>query len=236
LEMAAQAHLEKRIYLEKLLAQGEQGPLALLARRRQGSALLKLNRTLHWLAPLGLNEMVRIITGQNLYESDESFEFGRQICQHLLSETARLSSKHKVRFLLAHLDNTDTARRLARLDLRYFAREIAEQLPTQADELSYTAGVNLPTLATLSPLVRVRMEAILQNNLHRAVTTWRVPATPPPFPDEVKIWLKAALSENLNQGLRFQLNFAYCLDCHSALRGRPGNCSVCHSLRVQQYA
>ncbi len=238
LDIAAQAHLEKRIYLEKLLAQGEHGPLALLARRRHGSALLKLNRALHWLCPIGLNEMTRATVGKNLYDDEPALEFGKQICQYLAKETIRLSAKHKVNFLLAHLNNIESARRFARLDLRHYGEAAAQYLPPvgDSDELSYTLGIGLPHSAALPPAPRIKLEAALQADLfHQAATTWRVSANPPPYPDESKEWLKAALAEPGQAGLNIQLHFALCLDCHSVLRGAPSNCSVCQSALIRQY-
>lgn len=238
LDTAAQAHLEKRIYLEKLLAQGEHGPLALLARRRQGSALLKLNRTLHWICPVGLDEMVLATLGQHLYESDEALEFSKQVCQHLAHETERLSAKHKVQFLLAHLNSSDIARRMARLDLRDYPEAAAESLPpaTDSETVCYTPGLGLPVIAKLPPGRRVQIEAMLQAySAHRAASVWRVSANPPPFPEESKEWLTASMREAGSAGLRPCLNFSFCLECQSALRGTPTSCSACQSTLVRHY-
>src|SRR5262249_47322315 len=59
METAAQAHLEKRVFLEKLLALGERGPLAALTTRASGSPFLRLNWTTHAINPVGLNELCR---------------------------------------------------------------------------------------------------------------------------------------------------------------------------------
>jgi ribonucleoside-triphosphate reductase len=238
LDLAAQAHLEKRIYVEKLLAQGENGPLALLARRHQGSALLKLNRTAYWICPVGLNEMVQATLGQYLHESDEALKFGEHVCRYLSGETERLSAKHKVHFLLAQLKNQETARRFAYLDMRHFPEAVADsfQSPAFSEETGYTLGAGLPSGAVLSPAERISKEASLQaDSFHGAATTWRVPASPFPFAEEAREWLVATMNEPLSPGLRFHLDFAVCLDCQSALRGHPPSCPVCHSTRVQQY-
>jgi len=43
-EMAVKAHLEKKLFIEKLLSLGEKGPLALLAMDRDGSPYLRMHR------------------------------------------------------------------------------------------------------------------------------------------------------------------------------------------------
>jgi ribonucleoside-triphosphate reductase (formate) len=238
LDMAAQAHLEKRIYLEKLLAQGDNGPLALLARRHHGSALLKLNRTAYWLCPVGLNEMVLATLGQRLNESEEALKFGEHVCRHLAGETERLSAKHKVHFLLAKLGSPETGRRFAHLDMHYFPEAAVESFSAliSSEDFGYTPGAGLPPSIDLSPAKRISIEAsLLADSFHMAATTWRVPANPYPFAEEAREWIVAAMNEPLSPGLRFHLSFSVCLDCRSALRGHPENCSACQSSRIQQY-
>jgi ribonucleoside-triphosphate reductase (formate) len=237
LEKAAQAHLEKRIYLEKLLARGEQGPLALLSRHHSGSGLLKLNRTIYWICPVGLDEMARIALGRHLHQDEETLKFGEYVCRHLAGEVERLSALHKVHFLLAHFDGGASPGRFARLDRRYFPEAISKIMPEQeASEPSYTPGASLPSSAVLTLDRRINIEAALHaDSFHAAVTSWKVPANPLPYTEEAREWLLAGMNEPLSQGLRFHLDFAVCLDCRSALRGRPDSCPLCQSARVQQY-
>lgn len=235
LEKAAQAHLEQRIYLEKLLAQGKQGPLAVLARRRQSAALLKLNRSLHWISPIGLNEMTYLTLGHHLHENEEASEFGKQVSQYLAQEVKRLSAKHKVNFVLAQFDNAETAHRFARLDLRHFTESVTESFPelNYIQESGYTPALNLLATAKLSPTNRLTQESSLQMNLlHQSSTIWHIPSLPP-LPEDCKQWLLMALKNGAS--LMVELHFALCLECHSTLRGRPESCTFCHSKMIRQY-
>src|SRR6185295_1985343 len=101
METAAQAHLEKRVFLEKLLALGERGPLAALTTRASGAPFLKLNWATHAINPVGLNELCRAALQSDLHDSEESLGFALKVLTHLKREAERLSNKHKVRFLLS---------------------------------------------------------------------------------------------------------------------------------------
>jgi ribonucleoside-triphosphate reductase (formate) len=101
LELAAQASLEKRVFLEKLLARGESGVLAMLAMRPNNEPFLRLNWTAHALCPLGLSALANIVSGAPVETSPLAQEFAARVIAHLNLEAERLSVKHKVRFILA---------------------------------------------------------------------------------------------------------------------------------------
>lgn len=165
LEVAAQASLEKRIFLEKLLARGEEGSLALLAMRPAEEAFLSLSWSSHAICPLGLAEMVQIVTGESLAASLDAQELALQIVGHLRDEIDRLSTTHKVRFILAEARDTIATRRLAQLDRRKFGLTgltgegafvpVLDPLPER-----YTPGVKLPA-GGLEPGQRLRIEGLL---------------------------------------------------------------------------
>lgn len=170
LELAAQASLEKRIFLEKLLARGEQGSLALLAMRPAQEAFLSLSWSSHAICPLGLAEMVQIVTGEPLADSFEAQQLALQVVRHLHDEVERLSLTHKVRFILAESRDPIAARRLALLDQRKFGLQVEPDSPQTTGLVSaggvslterYTPGVRLPAGCSLDLWSRLRIEGLL---------------------------------------------------------------------------
>ncbi|MFZ4627404.1 MAG: anaerobic ribonucleoside-triphosphate reductase [Blastocatellia bacterium] len=166
LELAAQASLEKRIFLEKLLARGESGALALLALRPEKEPFLPLSWTAHALCPVGLAEMIRYATGQEMAESVDGQELAWQVLHHLQTEAERLSNHHKVRFLLAESSDESTPARLASLDRERFAAAFSTMEASRAEgaPLAYTPAIKLPRTVEIAPLTRLRLEGMLQRN------------------------------------------------------------------------
>src|SRR5215471_18242675 len=182
MEIAAQAHLEKRVFLEKLLALGEKGPLAALATKPGGAPFLKMNWTTHSIGLVGLNELCRAVLKADLHHSEETMQFALKVLTHLKREAKRLSSKHRVRFLLSGQSTEVIAPRLARLDLRFFGTTAAEVVcgSPGADAAYYTDGVRLPSASDVAVLDRVRTEGVFHELGFASIATeiWMGAVTP----------------------------------------------------------
>ena len=83
MELAQKAHIQKRDFIEKLLSQGENGPLALLSMNKDGQPYLRMHRVSYLIGMVGLNELVKIHTGEELHESDEAYRFGLKVIAHM---------------------------------------------------------------------------------------------------------------------------------------------------------
>ena len=113
------AHLEKKRFIEKLLALGEKGPLSLLAMNRDGSPYLRMHRASFLIGMVGLNELVQIHTGEEMHQSRNAFKFGLKVIAHMKLSIDRLAERHGMRFVLEQTPAESTAYRFAKLDLKY---------------------------------------------------------------------------------------------------------------------
>jgi ribonucleoside-triphosphate reductase len=238
MEIAAQAHLEKRVFLEKLLALGEKGPLAALTTRAEGSPFLKLSWSTHSIGVIGLNELCRAVLKEDVHHSEETMEFALKVLTHLKNEADRLSNKHKVRFLLSGQANEVAASRLARLDLRFFGPIAAQVVCGDADSDAayYTDGVRLPATAEVAVLDRVRTEGLF----HRAGFTnigteiWMGEVTS--SADDLGRLISQAFYQSSCAALVFCPEFTVCMDCGRQARGLHARCPFCESDRVDGLA
>jgi anaerobic ribonucleoside-triphosphate reductase len=238
MEMAAQAHLEKRVFLEKLLALGEKGPLGALATRPGGTAFLKMNWTTHSIGVVGLNELCRVVLKADLHHSEETMQFALKVLTHLQREAERLSSKHKARFLLSGRSNEVTAARLARLDLRFFGPMAAEVVcgDSTRDAAYYTDGVRLPAASDISVLDRVRTEGVFHDLGFTDIATevWMGAVTP--GADDLGRLVSQAFYQSSCAGLVFCPEFTSCCDCGRHSSGLHSRCGHCGSDRVDWLA
>lgn len=239
MELVAQAHLEKRIFLEKLMALGEGGPLALLARRHPEMTFLKLAWTTHLICPFGLDEVVWLFTGQHVHESDQAVEMALRITAHMVHEAERLSAKHKVRLIVA--DSTDelAAHRLARLDMRSpFAPRAADVVSGDSErgDVYYSRPFKVLPRAPVRAFERVRIEGLLQElGIFGAITPiWLSEKATAPEP------LAALISRGFFQthsaGILPAPEFTLCLDCGRCMRGLHRQCPHCQSVRLDGLA
>ncbi|HWX41604.1 MAG TPA: anaerobic ribonucleoside-triphosphate reductase [Blastocatellia bacterium] len=238
MEITAQAHLEKRVFLEKLLALGEKGPLAALTTRAAGAPFLKLSWSTHSIGVIGLNELCRAVLKEDLQHSEETMEFALKVLTHLKNEADRLSNKHKVRFLLSGQSNEIAASRLARLDLRFFG-PIAAQVVCgnpDSDAVYYTDGVRLPAAADVAVLDRVRTEGVFHKAGFTNIATeiWMGEVTP--SADDLGRLISQAFYQSSSAGLAFCPEFTVCMDCGRQAGGLHARCPHCESEQVDGLA
>ena len=114
MELAAQAHKQKKEFLEKLLNHGKSGPLALLTMDPDGVPYLRMHRVTFLMGMVGLNEMVKAHIGQELHETPEAMKFGLKTIAHMNLMTERLAEKYGMRFVLEQTPAESTAYRFAK--------------------------------------------------------------------------------------------------------------------------
>jgi ribonucleoside-triphosphate reductase len=238
METAAQAHLEKRVFLEKLLALRDKGPLAALTARGGDAPLLKLSWGTHAISLVGLNELCRTVLQADLRGSETTNDFALKVLSHLKHEAQRLSSKHKVRFLLSGECAEVTAHRLARLDLRFFGQIAADAASGEpaSDAPYYTEGVRLPAASGVSVAERIRAEGVFHGfGFRQATTTVWMGESVPPVEDFERLISDAFLGSSCS-GLIFCPEFTQCSYCGATARGRRSQCTSCGSERVDGVA
>jgi ribonucleoside-triphosphate reductase len=238
LELAAQASLEKRVFLEKLLARGESGALAMLAMRPGQEIFLPLSWTAHAICPVGLAELAQIATGGPLDLSQAAQDFGASVIAHLNAEAERLSVKHKVRFTLAESRDATAPHRLARSDLKFANNPGGAIGPggESAADIFYTNSVKLPVKSGVGAFDRVRIESELQGGMIRNAVTdlWLGAALP--ATEKLVDLISQAFHKTQASALAFSPDFTVCDVCHVVLRGLLSNCPQCGSMRVDGLA
>lgn len=238
LELAAQASLEKRIFLEKLLARGEAGALGMLALRPDKEPFLSLNWTAHAICPVGLAELVQTMSGTALDQSVTAQDFAARVVAHLNTEAARLSAKHKVRFVLAESRDLNAPHRLARLDAERYGTDATRvaQSSHDADEVFYTNSVKLPVASSASPVEKARLEGALQTGTLWGATTdlwWGVSLQQP---EQIADLIARVFHQTQAAALACSPEFTICNACQALTRGLRPTCLQCGATRVDGLA
>jgi ribonucleoside-triphosphate reductase (formate) len=246
LELAAQASLEKRVFLEKLLARGESGALAMLAMRPDKEPFLPLTWTAHAISPVGFSELIHTVIGTSLDSTSdaqgEATDFAARVVEHLRLEIDRLSAKHKVRFLLGESHDWSGRHRMARLDLRQFGAPLVafargeEGIIPDENEIFYTNAMKLPDNTSLDDFEKLRLEGELQAGVIRNATTdlWLGAEAPPA--EKIAMLIAHGLRQTSVQALTFSPEFSICNVCHTFARGHQTACPSCGSYRLDGLA
>ncbi|MEP7338736.1 MAG: anaerobic ribonucleoside-triphosphate reductase, partial [Acidobacteriota bacterium] len=242
LELASQASLEKRVFLEKLLARGEAGALAMLAMRPDKEPFLPLSWTSHAICPVGLAELTQFVTGESMDSSLQAQEFAANVITHLNAEIERLSAKHKVRFLLAESRDLMAPHRLALLDAQRFGAEIVGKSlkrsagPDSDEEIFYTNSAKLPAASAVSASDKLRIEGALQGKLVWGATSDIWLGQMLPQPDELSSFISQAFHQTNISAITFSPEFTVCAVCRTVARGLHEECPQCGAAQVDGLA
>ncbi len=235
MELAARAHIEKKRFIEKLLATGERGPLALLTMNKDGAPYLKMNRASFLMGMVGLNELVQYHTGEEIHESKETFKFALKVIAHMNLVAKKLSQKHQMKFVLEQTPAESTAYRFAKLDMEHFYTEARLVVKGNAarNEVYYTNSTYLPVSAPINPIERVRKEGLFHPLVEAGALTHIWLGEKQPSKESLANFVLKTFRHTTNDQIAFSPEFTNCTDCGQTARGLQNTCAYCGSSRVE---
>jgi ribonucleoside-triphosphate reductase (formate) len=232
--LAVKAHKEKRVFLERLLALGEDGPLSLLTMNRDGSPYLRFNLASHLIGMVGLNEMVQVHTGEELHESKKALKFGLKVIAHMNLLSDKMKRQEGIRLLLEQTPAESTSYRFARLDLRYFSplsgRVVKGDIAT--GEVYYTNSTHVNVKVPMNPIERVTNEGIFHPLIEAGSISHVWLGESQPSKEALADFVVKTFRFTTNDQIAFSPEFTTCNKCHRTGRGLHDTCSYCGSQDV----
>jgi ribonucleoside-triphosphate reductase len=235
LEIAAQAHREKRKFIEQLLKEGAGGPLSLLATKRDGETYLRLRRVTHLVGILGLNEMVEFHTGRQLHETPEALKLGLKIISFMKLKCQELSEKYDLHYVLEQTPAESTAYRFARLDLEHFPEQtkkvIKGHLATK--EIYYTNSTYFNVSVPMNPVDRVKLEGLFHPLIDAGALTHVWLGESRPSAESIANFVIKTFKQTDNGQIAFSPEFTACAECGKTARGLNDKCVYCGSTEIE---
>ena len=232
---AVQAHLEKRTFLERLLALGENGPLALLSMNRDGAPYLRMHRVTNLIGMVGLNEMVQIHKGQQLHESDEAIKIGLKVIAYMKLLADKMSQKYNMRFVLEQTPAESTAYRFAKLDLREFSPRSGHVVKGDISrgEVYYSNSTYLNVGNVMNPIDRVFKEGLFHPLIEAGALTHIWLGESRPSKESLANFVMKVFRNTENEQIAFSPEFTTCTDCGRTARGLNETCVYCGSRHTE---
>jgi len=234
IETAVKAHLEKKLFIEKLLSLGEKGPLSLLAMERDGTPYLRMHRASFLIGMVGLNELVQIHTGQQMHQSKMAFKFGLKVIAHMKLLVEKFGERYRMHFVLEQTPAESTAYRFAKLDLKYHSPKSGHIVKGDISrgEVYYTNSTHLNSSAVLNPIERVRQEGLFHPLIEAGALThlWLGEARPSKV--SLANFVMKTFQLTQNDQIAFSPEFTTCNACNRTSRGLRNACAFCGSADV----
>jgi len=234
-ELAVRAHLRKKTFIERLLEQGEKGPLALLGMNRDGEAYLRLRRASYLIGMVGLNEMVQYHTGCELHETDEAIRFGLEVIAYMKTLADKFRAKHGMNFVLEQTPAESTAYRFAKLDVERYPDQAVKVVKgdLSRNEIYYTNSTLFNIGADVNPIERVKLEGLFHPLIEAGAITHIWLGEKRPSAESLANFVEKTFRWTQNDQVAFSPEFTTCRTCGRTARGLRETCLYCQSTDVE---
>jgi ribonucleoside-triphosphate reductase len=235
ISLAAQAHIQKKEFIQRLLALGETGPLALLTMDRDGEPYLRMHRVTYLIGMVGLNEMVQYHTGDELHATEDAIKFGLKVIAHMNLVSARLGKKHNMRYVLEQTPAESTAYRFAKLDMKLFpeAQKVVKG-NLGVDEIYYTNSTLFNVGSAVDPIERVKREGLFHPLIEAGSLTHVWLGESRPSAESMANFVIKTFRMTQNDQVAFSPELTTCVACGRTARGLHDLCQYCNSDQVEQ--
>ncbi|MFC1835291.1 anaerobic ribonucleoside-triphosphate reductase [Thermodesulfobacteriota bacterium] len=233
--IAAEAHCQKKQFIERLLALGESGPLAMLTMDQDGEGYLRMHRVTYLIGMLGLNEMVHYHTGEQLHDTEESVKFGLKVIAHMNLVAKRLGKKHAMRYVLEQTPAESTAYRFAKLDMRMYpeAQKVVKG-NLNRDEIYYTNSTLFNVSSEVDAIDRVKKEGLFHPLIEAGALTHIWLGETRPSAESLANFVIKTFRMTQNDQIAFSPELTTCVSCGRTSRGLQDACVYCNSELVEQ--
>ncbi|NQT28947.1 MAG: anaerobic ribonucleoside-triphosphate reductase [Candidatus Saganbacteria bacterium] len=235
LELTAQAHIQKRQFIEELLSEGTNGPLAMLAMKRDGTPYLRMFRVSFLVGILGLNELVQAHKGKELHEGSDALKFGLKVISFMKLKCDELSKSYKMHFVLEQTPAESTAYRFAKLDLEHypeFARKVVRG-NLDSGEIYYTNSTYFDVSKVMNPIERVKQEGLFHPLIEAGALTHVWLGESKPSPESIANFVVKTFYNTENAQIAFSPEFTTCNECGKTTRGLKEACPHCQSENIE---
>jgi ribonucleoside-triphosphate reductase (formate) len=235
LEMVARAHLQKKKFIEEIMAAGQRGPLSLLAMQRDGQPYLRMWRVSYLVGILGLNELVQAHLGKELHEGPEALKLGLKVISSMKLKCEELSKRYNMHFVLEQTPAESTAYRFAKLDREHYPK-FAERVVKgnkETNEIYYTNSTYFNVSVPMNPIDRVRQEGLFHPLIDAGALTHVWLGESQPNPESIANFVIKTFRSTQNGQIAFSPEFTSCNECGKITRGLKDACPHCQSANIE---
>lgn len=231
--LARETIMVKRDVIKRRL---EEGLLPFLTQDVNGEPYYRLDRVVHSIGYVGVNEMVQAVTGKEMHEDTSSWRFGLEVIKYMSDTTTEWSKESGLRWVLTQTPAESTAARLAKLDYGRFADRAVVRGDRDSGSIYYTNSSHVRVDAKVSLMKRLQVEGSFHplNTGGMMAHVWIGES----YPDPEVLWnLTKNIAKNTLTGYwAYTKDMTHCNNCGKVVGGLHDNCPSCSSSKVEQYS
>jgi len=233
MDIAIQAHLEKKAFIAKLMGASHLPLWQIGKKAKDGNPYVDLEKSTYIIGLLGLNECVQYLTGQELHESDEMIKLGLRIVTNMHFRCKEATRQHKIKFALEESPAESATRRLAKVDLaRYPAAKELVKGSIADDEMYYTNSIHLRADAPVDLITRIRLQSKFHPLIESGAIIHAFVGEERPSPASVLALVRKTFDKTRAAQLTISPEFTHCEGCQRLMPRILEQCEYCGSKDV----
>lgn len=186
----------------------------------------RLNNSLFLISVAGLNETVKLATGNAIYEGDGPLKFAEELSSYLMKTTSDFSRRREMRCALSLILDSEASRRMAALDVEHYG--LAEVNVSGTKDKPYYSDLSSLLYAADIPLEKYLS---IEERLYPFFSGSHIIKIPVEerTPEELLSLSKKIVGDFKIPLYAFDTAVVYCSNCHKTLRGDRSKCPICGS-------
>jgi ribonucleoside-triphosphate reductase len=230
MDLAMQAHLEKREFIKKMMASPEMPLWEIGKPARDGRPYVDLDKCTYIVGLIGLNECVQHMLGQELHESDEALKKGLLVAAYMHNRAKEYSKRHGLKVSLEESPAESATRRFAKVDYRNWpqARHLVKG-DVGADEYYYTNSIHLRADAPVDLVTRIQKQAKFHSMIESGAIIHAFVGEERPPTESIMTLVRKTLENTQAAQITISPEFTICNDCRKWTPRLQDHCDYCNS-------
>jgi anaerobic ribonucleoside-triphosphate reductase len=230
MDLAVQAHLQKKKMIALMMSEPGR-PLWQVGKKAcDGRPYIELDKCTYIIGMLGMNDMVKFLTGKEMHESDEAYDMALRITAHMYLRTKHYTEELGLKFTLEESPAESAARRLAKADLLYYRPEALTCYKGDSEDVAYyTNSIHLAAEAPVSLVERIRKQGVFHSLIESGAMIHAFVGEEKPSAEAIGELIRQSFLRTQAAQITISPEFTYCQHCGHQSRGLQETCAQCGS-------
>jgi len=185
---------------------------------------------------VGINEMTKFHTGEELHESKEAWMFGLRVMKYMKEVVVRFREETNLNFALARTPAESTAHRLALIDRKIYGDKAIVQGDLKTNSIYYTNSFHVRPNADIPLFERMKIEGSFHPLTDGGAMSHIWLGEAHPNPEAIMNLTKKIATKTAIQYMAYTKDLTICESCGLVTGGLHEKCPKCKSTKVQNWS
>lgn len=216
----------------------DSGHASLLSMDCYGKPYYKLDKATNSIGFIGLNEMVKLLTGDEMHESNDSWKTGLRVIKHMSDKVDELKETTPHRWGMVQTPAESSSFRMAQLDLKNYPKKVYMQGDTKTGDVYYTNSSHINYSANIPLFDRLKMDSSFHPLVQGGAISHIWLGESEPDPHSLLKMTKRICSSTLTSYYAYTKDTTFCHSCSRTFGGVHEKCPNCGASdeKIQWYS